>query len=65
MTDLNAVMRALKANSGRLTRQQIKTLRGQALKGDTDGASKGLERLLRRKEKQCQARDRSTSTSGA
>jgi hypothetical protein len=49
MTDLNAVMRALKANTGRLTRQQIKTLRGQALKGDTDGASKGLERLLTRR----------------
>lgn len=65
MTDLNAVMRALKANTGRLTRQQIKTLRGQALKGDIDGASKGLERILRRKEKQCQARDRSISAGGA
>ena len=33
-----------------LTRQQIKTLRGQALAGDIDGAIKGLERLLGRKE---------------
>ena len=33
-----------------LTRQQIKTLRGQALAGDIDGAIKGLERLLERKE---------------
>ena len=33
-----------------LTRQQIKTLRGQALAGDIDGAIKGLERILERKE---------------
>lgn len=33
-----------------LTRQQIKTLRGQALSGDIDGAIKGLERILGRKE---------------
>lgn len=33
-----------------LTRQQIKTLRGQALAGDIDGAIKGLERILGRKE---------------
>jgi len=33
-----------------LTRQQIKTLRGQTLSGDIDGASKGLERILERKE---------------
>lgn len=33
-----------------LTRQQIKTLRGQALAGDIDGAIKGLERIMGRKE---------------
>ena len=33
-----------------LTRQQIKTLRGQALVGDIDGAVKGLENILKRKE---------------
>ena len=33
-----------------LTRQQIKTLRGQVLAGDVDGAIKGLQRLLERKE---------------
>jgi hypothetical protein len=33
-----------------LTRQQIKTLRGQALSGDVDGAIKGLEKILKRKE---------------
>ncbi len=31
------------------SKQQIKTLRGQALAGDVVGAKKGLERLLRRK----------------
>ena len=35
----------------RLTRQQLKTLRGQALAGDIAGAEKGLERLLTRGEK--------------
>lgn len=33
-----------------LTRQQIKTLRGQALSGDVSGAIKGLDRILKRKE---------------
>ena len=32
----------------RLTRQQIQTLRGQALAGDLLGAQKGLERLTRK-----------------
>lgn len=30
----------------RLTRQQFKTLRGQALTGDVSGASKGLRQIL-------------------
>ena len=47
---IDAALRAIKANAGSLTRQQIKTLRGQALSGDADGALKGLERILRRKE---------------
>jgi hypothetical protein len=47
---IDAALRAIKANAGSLTRQQIKTLRGQALSGDADGAIKGLERILRRKE---------------
>ena len=32
-----------------LTRQQIKTLRGQALAGDIDGAIKGLQNILIRR----------------
>ena len=50
MNRLNEALRAIKANAGNLTRQQMKTLRGQALAGDVDGAIKGLERLLGRKE---------------
>lgn len=45
--DKNAII-ALKVNRHRLTWQQYKTLRGQVLAGDPDGAMKGLQRLLRR-----------------
>ena len=38
----------LKATRDRLTVQQYKTLRGQVLAGDADGALKGLRRLLTR-----------------
>ena len=38
----------LRQYKGVLSRQQIQTLKGQALAGDVDGAKKGLERLLRR-----------------
>lgn len=40
----------LKQHGGELTRQQMKTLRGQALSGDVDGAYRGLQRILGRKE---------------
>lgn len=33
-----------------LTRQQLRTLKGQALAGDLDGAMKGLRNLIYRKE---------------
>ncbi len=33
-----------------LTKQQIKTLRGQAIAGDLAGAQKGLERMVSRHE---------------
>lgn len=36
----------LKACRNRLTYQQYKTLRGQVLAGDSEGAMKGLRRLL-------------------
>ena len=41
----------LQACSHRLTPQQYKTLRGQILAGDTEGAMKGLLRLLTDKSK--------------
>ena len=36
----------LKATRDRLSPQQYKTLRGQVLAGDADGAMKGLRKLL-------------------
>jgi len=45
-----AVLRIIRAHSKSLTRQQIKTLRGQALSGDVDGAMKGLAKILAGKE---------------
>ena len=39
----------LKACRDRLTTQQYKTLKGQILAGDGDGAMKGLRRILGRK----------------
>jgi hypothetical protein len=34
---------------GQLTRQQYRTLRGQVLTGDTEGALRGLQKLQRRR----------------
>lgn len=42
-------LRTLKKHNPKLTGQEFKTLRGQALAGDIEGATKGLERILRRK----------------
>ena len=39
----------LKKYNPKLTGQEFKTLRGQALAGDIEGATKGLERILGRK----------------
>lgn len=44
--DIKALMH-VKACKDRLTRQQYKTLKGQILAGDADGAMKGLRRLLK------------------
>ena len=38
----------LKATRDRLSPQQYKTLRGQVLAGDSDGAMRGLRKILRR-----------------
>ena len=46
--ELESFIRSLKRYQ--LTKQQIKTLRGQALAGDLAGAQKGLERMATRHE---------------
>lgn len=45
-----SIIRRLKGlvRTGRVTAQQARTLRGQALAGDISGAWKGLEKLTRR-----------------
>ncbi len=43
--DVRAAMN-LKACRDRLTKQQYKTLKGQILAGDGDGAMRGLRKLL-------------------
>ena len=44
----NVFMKKLKLNKSRLTIQQYRTLKGQALAGNVDAADKGLGRLLKR-----------------
>ena len=45
---LNRFMKKLKNKRPYLTTQQYRTIKGQALSGDIDGAQKGLNSLLRR-----------------
>lgn len=45
--DAHGFLRKLLAVRSRLSHQQIKTLRGQALSGDIEGAERGLCRLMR------------------
>ena len=58
---LNEFLKQLGANKYVLSRQQIQTLRGQALSGDVDGARKGLERILRRQNGKTKERNRATA----
>ena len=44
--EINRFIKGLKVYIGKLSKKQIKTLRGQAISGDLDGAKKGLERLI-------------------
>lgn len=41
-------MRLLKANRFQLTKQQFKTLKGQCLAGDVEGAKKGFFKIIRK-----------------
>lgn len=48
-TELTRFMKTLKANQKNLTRQQYRTIKGQAFAGDIEGAEKGLHKLLERR----------------
>lgn len=48
-TELERFMKTLKANKENMTRQQFRTIKGQALAGDIKGAEKGLYKLLERR----------------
>jgi len=39
-------IKILKSQTGKLTKQQLHTLKGQALAGDLVGAKKGLSKLI-------------------
>lgn len=39
-------IKSLKDYRGKITKQEIKTLRGQALAGDIKGANRGLKKIL-------------------
>ena len=45
---LNSFLKKLKNSRPYLSKQQYRTIKGQALSGDIDGAEKGLNLLLRR-----------------
>lgn len=45
--ELKDFLTELIRSRGLLTRQEVKTLRGQALNGDLDGARRGLARILK------------------
>lgn len=46
---MNEYIKLLKKYRKKLTRQELLTLRGQILKGDTEAFKKGLNKILRRK----------------
>lgn len=46
-TEINIFIKSLKKYRHRLSKQQLKTIRGQILSGDLAGAKKGLAKLLK------------------
>lgn len=46
---IDVAMRVLYLRKARLTAQELKTLRGQVRAGDTEGAMRGLDKILRRR----------------
>lgn len=45
---MKLAMQLIKAHQDKLTRQQLRTLKGQCRAGDIDGAIRGLYRILGR-----------------
>jgi hypothetical protein len=45
-----ALLHILKRNRGCINRNTLKTIKGQVLKGDIDGARKGINKVIKRKE---------------
>lgn len=48
-TELTEFMKVLICNKHNLTRQQFRTIKGQAFAGDIAGAKNGLNKLLKRR----------------
>ena len=48
MDEVSAAMMALKQRRKYMTRQQIRTIKGQILSGNIIGAMKGLDKILAR-----------------
>lgn len=48
-TELTDFLNTLKTNKRALTKQQYRTIKGQALKGNVMDARKGLQKVLRRR----------------
>lgn len=47
--DMYNALKEIERNKDRISKQQYKTLRGQCLAGDVEGALKGLEKILQKK----------------
>ena len=47
-TETYETLKLIKANYNKLTFQQYRTLKGQCLAGDVEGAKKGLFKILRK-----------------
>lgn len=60
MSRANKFIIRLKGYNRILTKQQIKTLKGQAIKGEVEATEKGLEKILNRLDKSIVKRDSCT-----
>ena len=46
--DISAALKEIRKNKHLLTTQQMRTLKGQVISGDIDGAMRGLDKLMNR-----------------